>query len=442
MNINMKMAFSDATGRDNSSQARGDIRGNDNLIIPAVIEYNADNPSQPIGGELSMAGKIRTREVCPKCHRKFQIIEEIEILCPSCNTRPKTYYIFLYHDKNKYRIPRDTDGHILDSYKRAHRLLESMRKEMDTPGLFSISNYIPKEIEAFRGYKLLAQWLEVKKHKDLSPWHLKNIKGYIENYFLPYFKQIDCRKINSDHIERFFLSLPSKTLGLKSKQNIMMMLKNFCYYLLRREIIARMPHFEPLSPPQPPIAWITKDEQWTIIQYLQPQHRPIYTFLMYHPLRINEATALKVKDFDLKKRSLHICKAFSDKQLRPRKNKRCYYLPLSSQFDTSILKDKLPEAFAFTNSKGKPYQGNGLRKMWKKACKKAGIDIKLKNATRHSTATQAYNDGVPLDVISKALGHSSLEITRRVYASMEVERLRVVVEDRKVIDIGSQVVQK
>jgi len=387
-----------------------------------------------------MAGKIRTREVCPKCHKKFHIIEEIDIYCPECGTRPKTYYIFFYQEKKKHRIPRDTDGHILDSYRRAHRLIESIRDDIDK-GIFNISNYIPKEIEAFRGYKLLAQWFKVKEQKDLSPLHLKNIKGYIGNYFLPYFRQVDCRKMSSDHIERFFLGL-SADLGLKSKQNIMMMLKNFCYYLLRREIIARMPYFEALSPPQPPIIWITKEDQWKIIQYIQPQHSPIYTFLMYHPLRINEATALQVKDFDLKKRSIHICKAFSDKQLRSRKNKRCYYLPLSSQFDISILRNKLPEAFAFTNSKGKPYQGNDLRKMWRKACKKAGIDIKLKNATRHSTATQAYNDGVPLEVISKALGHSSLEITKQRYASMEVERLRIVVENRKVIGIGSQAVQK
>lgn len=407
------------------------------LIISQTEIYNlASNHS----GELSMAGKIRTRETCPQCGNLFKVIEEVDIFCPKCNTRPKAFYIFLYFDKGKYRLSRDTDGHILDSYRRAHRLLESIRKEIDS-GLFRISNYIPKEVEAFRGYKLLEQWLQVKKEKDLSPWHLRNIKGYIDKYYLPFFERIDCRKINSDHIERFFLGLPSN-LGLKTKQNIMMMLKNFCYYLLRREIIARMPHFESLSPPQPPIIWITKEDQWKIIEYLQLRHRPIFYFLMYHPLRISEATALKVKDFNLQNRSVHICRAFSDKKLRHRKNKRGYYLPLSSQFDISILNNKLPGAFTFTNSLGKPYQGNDLRKMWKKACKKAKIDIKLKNATRHSIASQALNDGVPLEVISKALGHSSLEITRQRYACMEIERLRIVVEDSKIVKIGAQMVHK
>jgi len=106
-----------------------------------------------------------------------------------------------------------------------------------------------------------------------------------------------------------------------------------------------------------------------------------------------------------------------------------------------MLKDKLPEAFVFTNQVGKPYRANDLRKIWNRARTKAGVNIQLKNATRHSVASQAVNDGVPLEVISKALGHSSLEITKQRYANIEIERMRIVVEG-KVHKIGSQVVQK
>ncbi len=223
----------------------------------------------------------------------------------------------------------------------------------------------------------------------------------------------------------------------KSKKNIMTMLKNFCYYLLRREILARMPYFHVLSPPEPPIVWISKEDQGKIIEHILAPFRPIFYFLMYHPVRISEATALKIKDFNLQDRSVHICRAFSVNELRPRKNKKSYYLPLSSQFDVSILKNKLPEAFAFNNSVGKPCQGNTLRKTWNRACKRAGIKIQLKNATRHSIASQALNDGVPLEVISKALGHSTLEITRQRYASLEIEKMRVVVNGNKIQEINS-----
>lgn len=105
-------------------------------------------------------------------------------------------------------------------------------------------------------------------------------------------------------------------------------------------------------------------------------------------------------------------------------------MPLSYDFDINILKDKLPEAFVFTNTMGKPYTSNRLRKIWCKARKKAEVTIKLKNATRHSVASQAVNEGTDLAVVSKALGHSTLEITRSRYASIEINSIRVVIDGR------------
>ena len=155
-----------------------------------------------------------------------------------------------------------------------------------------------------------------------------------------------------------------------------------------------------------------------------PRHlREIYTFMFYHPVRIQEACTLKVKDFN--NGDIHICRAFSKNELRPRKNKKPYHLPLSSEFNSNLLKDKLPEAFVFTNRYGMPHKPNALRKTWKNYCEKAGVKISLYNGTRHSGASQAINRGVSLDIISKALGHSSVQVTTR-YASMDINRLRVV----------------
>ena len=113
-----------------------------------------------------MAGKISTREKCPTCKQPFEIKEEEDILCLLCNTRPKSFYIFLYWH-GKHRISRDLDGYILDSYKRAHRLLENIRKDIDD-GIFNLSNYLPKEIEHFKGYKMLSSWEQSKLDQGLS----------------------------------------------------------------------------------------------------------------------------------------------------------------------------------------------------------------------------------------------------------------------------------
>lgn len=382
-----------------------------------------------------MVGKVRTREKCPQCGRPFKIIEEVDIYCPTCNTRPKTFYIFLYW-QGKHRISRDLNGYILDSYKRAHRLLENIRKDIDD-GIFNLSNYLPKEIEQFKGYKMLPKWEQSKVDQGLSGWHVSKIKEYTRNHYTPYFEDIDTRRIAKYHIEDF-LSKLSRELSLKTKKNIMDMLRNFCRWLYQREILAKVPVFPVITPPEPSIKFITKKAQLKYLEYIPELHRPLFAFLMYHPVRPGEACALQMKHFDTVNAVVEISQAVGyKKEIKPRKNKKPYYLPISRHFDLSILKDKLPESYVFTH-KGKLYNSNTLGDIWRDSIKNTELPyINLYNATRHSIASQAVNSGVGLERISKALGHCTIEMTKK-YASMNVELLRDVIDGSQAD--GSQVV--
>lgn len=394
------------------------------------------NPSSHHSEGLSMAGKIRTRETCRQCGKAFKIIEEVDIFCPICNTRPKTFYIFLYW-QGKHRISRDLNGFILDSYKRAHRLLENIRKDIDD-GIFNISNYLPKEIEQFKGRKMLPKWEQAKKDQGLSGWHIRKVSEYVKNYYMPFSQDIDIRRIAKYHIEDFLSQLPSK-LSLKTKKNIMDMLKNFCRWLYQREILPRVPVFPVITPPEPSIKFVTKEVQLKYLECIPIEHRPIFSFLVYHPVRPGEACALQVKHFDTKNAVVEICQAVGYKnEIKSRKNKKPYYLPISKHFDISILKEKLPEAYVFTH-KGKIYTSKYLGEIWRRALSNSDLPyINLYNATRHSIASQAVNSGIGLDRISKALGHSTLEMTKK-YASMNVELLRDIIDGLQ--PDGAQVVQ-
>lgn len=373
-----------------------------------------------------MSGKIRTREKCSICKQPFYIKEEEDIICRTCGTRPKTFYIFLYHHGDQ-RISRDLDGYILDSYKRAHRLLENIRKAIDD-GTFNISNYLPKEIEQFKGHKMLPKWQEAKTHKGLSQWHIRKINEYVKNYYLPYFREKDTRRIAKFHIEDFLAGLPGH-LSLKTKKNIMDMLRNFCRWLYQMEILAKAPVFPVISPPEPPIKYIEKNTQLSYLELIPDEHKPIFQFLMSHPVRIGEACAIQVKDINPVNRVIEICRAVGYKrEIKSRKNKKPYHLPLSVHFNYSLLKNKLPEAFVFMRSGGKIYNPDYLAGIWRNALKGTkGPYINLYNATRHSIASQAVNAGIGLERISKALGHSTLEMTKK-YASMNVELLRDIID--------------
>ncbi|MBF0541672.1 MAG: site-specific integrase [Nitrospirae bacterium] len=326
----------------------------------------------------------------------------------------------------KYKISRDLDGHTLDSYKRAHRLLERMRKDIDD-SKFDIKDYITKEIEQFRVQNLLISWLKNKKDKNLSNVHIIKTEQYIKNYYLPFFQDISARDIRTYHINNFLSSLPDH-LSIKTKKNVITMLKNFCNWLYQNEIIQRMPIFPTLSPPETVIDWIDKDTQLKIIDNILESQRPIFVFMAYYPVRPSEARALKVKDFDMSNCIIHISRSLSLKEERSRKNKKSYYLPILKSFDNSLLKDKLPEAYVFTSSINQPYTIRRLEKIWHKAREKAGVPpITMYSGNRHSIASQAVNRGVDLSVVSQALGHSNLEMTKK-YASLNVKMLDSVME--------------
>jgi len=185
---------------------------------------------------------------------------------------------------------------------------------------------------------------------------------------------------------------------------------------------------------QPMIKWISKENQLIILGFIPEEHRQVFEFLMYHPVRISEALALKVKDFNREDGFITISRAFGFKgELKARKNKKPYCLPIARAFNWDLLKNKLPEAFLFPHN-GKKYNVNGIGEIWRAAFKKAQSEgltleyINPYNATRHSIASQAINAGISLERVSKALGHEQLETTRKKYASMSIEILRDVVD--------------
>ena len=79
---------------------------------------------------------------------------------------------------------------------------------------------------------------------------------------------------------------------------------------------------------------------------------------------------------------------------------------------------------------GKLYTLKNLSKIWKEACKKVGIHIKMYNAFRHSLGCQMLDQGEDLDLVRQQLGHTNMEMTRR-YAKRSISKLTDALNKRR-----------
>jgi len=105
--------------------------------------------------------------------------------------------------------------------------------------------------------------------------------------------------------------------------------------------------------------------------------------------------------------------------LGPRKNREPYVLPLNPDFDRDLLKDKLPEAFAFLNRVGRPYTQERMDKIWNAACDQVGVKIRMYHGMRRSKATQMRLEGAQLDDIRRVLGQKQLPMANE-YADVDI----------------------
>lgn len=396
---------------------------------------------------LSMAGKIRTKEKCPKCAKPF--IGE-PLTCPSCLTSPKHYYIFIYaRGFGKLKIYSDKTGHPLDSFERARRVLESLRYEIDQRS-FDPTYYSKKTQREFLFEHRMGAWLDDKEREAVqgirAPSYVKKLVQYGRLYFLPHFKGRDVRDIKTHHIKTFRAGLKTG-LSRKYIRNIIDALHNFFRSLRHDEVIREAPNFTAvvkdikLGRKVRPHLDIESQGLW--LKEIPEGDAPIFLFLAFQGKRIGEARGMKVKDFDFRAGTFRVCRNFPGESTvlheytKSGREEVTAIIPLLLGMLVEQCRDKHPEAFVFTNPRtGGPYCYSTIHRLWRKArdaankayaeehkttAKLIPDDMTPKDATRHSFATSLRKKGVGLDILRDLLNHSDIRITSEVYAHVDAE---------------------
>ncbi len=151
-------------------------------------------------------------------------------------------------------------------------------------------------------------------------------------------------------------------------------------------------------------------------------------------LRMGEALALKWSDISFEKKCLSVTKNLITVKNRektgshyklivqdkPKTEKGKRLLPLNAAAlealeDLRTVPGFDPEGFVIHTKTGNPVMPRTLEQSLENMCRVAGIRRVGVHALRHSYATRLFEKHVDIKVISELLGHSSTEITYKIY---------------------------
>ena len=189
---------------------------------------------------------------------------------------------------------------------------------------------------------------------------------------------------------------------------------------------------------------LTDDDVAAIIKTVPKHFRRLVLLQTTIGLRMGEAAALQVRDFDSLKDQLNISRSLSTRNKRyqggssainrPTKTKagkRRINLPKWLADDLRVLCDgKRPTDPVFTSIEGKVLRPDNFReRVWKPTRTMLGLDPSLTpHDMRHYAATRLLSEGVDVQEVCDMLGHQHVGVTDMLYRHVRPERRRGIAE--------------
>ena len=189
----------------------------------------------------------------------------------------------------------------------------------------------------------------------------------------------------------------------------------------------------------------TKAEEIALRRVPKTADRPGYyaaLLMLETGLRIGECLALTWSDILWERKALSVNKTLiriaNKHKIEVQKGAKSHtsnrIVPLSKEA-SRILEElaentNYPEGYIFHDEEGKPMSYEAMRYQIQIACKDAKVPYKGQHVFRHTFATNCYNRGADVKILSKILGHSEVSITFNVYIHLfgdALEEMRNVV---------------
>lgn len=289
-------------------------------------------------------------------------------------------------------------------------------------GIFNPKRY--KRGKPLHIEKYVDKWLtDIKPDISSGTWH-----GYETGCRLYIIPRLGANFLpDVGHLDLKRLMSSMSHLSAKSKKNVMGCLHTMMEDAKRDGHLSQLPPWVKFKGENeivdPPIEYLTVEQQIKIVDHIPERHRPIFLFMMGTGCRPSEARALRKED--IKDDYILFTHAFGYKgEFKLVKTKKAEPFPLYQELrDILGMARKTLLQWVFVNPDTGKHYSKDVNRIWNRACDKSGVQrIRLYQAVRHSYACQLLNLGVNEKQISRLLRHSDPRMIKR-YAKYEVASL-------------------
>lgn len=259
-------------------------------------------------------------------------------------------------------------------------------------------------------------------------------------------------KIDTDYLQSYINELVECGYAMSTIKKQYNLITAYMDYANTKGIIDRpyhkgveLPSMAVIQKPKREVIAYTPGEQERLKAVFYTFERPAYVaalLMLETGMRIGEVLALGWSDIDFRRGTVRIhktfvrlgnrCKSYIQDEAKSYTSNRV--IPLSSRamnfLKELFLRDEF-KAFVVHDRYGEPLCYEAVRWQIKQACQEANVHYYGQHVFRHTFATNCYNKGCDVKLLSKFLGHSDVTITYNIYIHLfgdAVEEMRLILD--------------
>ena len=162
----------------------------------------------------------------------------------------------------------------------------------------------------------------------------------------------------------------------------------------------------------PKVRFLTPDEVTALINACEADFQTLVKAALLTGCRYGELTAMSVDAFNPDNETIFVEKS---------KNGKARHVALNGEgvaFFSHATKHRAPSERMFLRANGRQWKTSEQKRPMDKACSDAKVGCVTFHILRHTYASLAVMNGVPIAVVAEQLGHKDTRITERHYAHL------------------------